>query len=168
MERLLCIPFALTMFLYWISHDFMWGNYYIVALFLFSMGSGSLLFWVVACLGRCIHNYGRIGFLCACGAVILIFAAYLHTWSFGTAAVRNQITQDCMRQQKWGHDNYPKQVPATPIKPDIFYCFPIAPGIIATEHCFLYGPLMGGGSQDLWLWDGSQACEVSGYEMWSH
>lgn len=167
-ERLLCVPFALTMFLGWISNAFTWGSYHAVALLLFSMGSGSLVFWMVGAFGAWTRNHGTIGTIVACSTAVILVGSYLWTWSGGTLAVRESIAQDCIKEQSWGHQSYPDTVPATPIDPDIFYCFPVAPGVLASEHCFLYGPLMGGGSQDLWLWDGTRAERVYRYCMWVH
>jgi hypothetical protein len=75
---------------------------------------------------------------------------------------------DCRRTQSRVHQRSPDLVPETPIGPDIFYCIPVAPGIIASEHCFLYGPLMGHGGQALWLWDGDNVTNVYTFVSWHH
>ena len=72
------------------------------------------------------------------------------------------------RTQTRAHMRWPDEVPQEPIAPEIYYCFPVVPGLLVSEHCFLYGPLMGGGGQDLWVWDGKGATTVYGYSMWTH
>jgi hypothetical protein len=167
-ERLLCIPFAFTMVIGWLSAVPNWDNDHVLPLILFSMGSTSLLFWMVGVFGTWTRRHGTIGTFVASGAAVLVLAGYGWTWSAGTGAVRETIIQDCIRTQASAHEDFPDVVPSTRISPDIFYCFPVAPAIIASEYCFLYGPLMGYGSQDLWLWDGTKAERVSGCLMWNH
>ena len=166
-QRLLCIPFAFTMFAAWLSAVPDWNDDHVLSLILFCTGTTSLLFWLVGLFATWTRRHGTLGTLLAGSAAILVLAGYGWTCWVGTGAVRETIIQDCISTQASAHHRIP-DVPSTPIAPDIFYCFPVAPGIIASEYCFLYGPLMGHGSQELWLWNGRRAERVSGCIMWNH
>jgi hypothetical protein len=166
-ERLLCVPFALTMCFAWLPDAFSWGRPW-VPLFLFSMGSGALIFWMTGIFRRWSRKHRTVGRLFAGGAALTIVAGYVWTWAVGVPAVRDHIIGDCIQVQARAHRSWPDDVPVAPIAPDIFYCFPILPGIVASEHCFLYGPLMGDGSQDLWVCGGAGPKRVYGFMMWNH
>jgi hypothetical protein len=169
-ERVLCIPYALTMFLEWISNVWTWrsDNYCLTLLFVFSTSAHALLFWLIAIPVRRILAHDKVVTYCTCGAILIIVAGYLLTWHVAVPEVRRQITEYCAKAQNWGHKNYPDEVPAVPMDPGIFYCFPLLPCIVVSEYCFLYGPLMGGGSLDLWFWNGKEVRPVYTGCLWSH
>jgi hypothetical protein len=167
LRRLLCVPFGWTILAGWLSHSLGCG-YSLPALMLVSVACASCLFWVASAVSGWVRRHGTTGRVVACAVALVIAGGYVWTWLAGGNAVRDAIRQACSRTQTLAHMRWPDAVPDEPIGPEIYYCFPVVPGLLVSEHCFLYGPLMGDGGQDLWFWDGKTATAVYGLCMWNH
>lgn len=166
--RVLSVPFAFTMLFGWILSGLDLCPYHLASLTVCSTTYATSLFWVAGRSWAWCRRGGVIGRLILWGAVLAIVAGYAWTWRTGTEAVRQSIRAECARAQVRGHKDFPKDVPSTPIEPDLYYCFPILPGVVVSEYCFYYGPLMGFGEQTLWVWDGCSVRDVGGWMMWNH
>lgn len=164
---LLCVPFGWTMLVGWLSHSLGFG-YSLTALVVVSLGCAVFFFWLVSRFSEWVRSHGATGMVVAYGLASVTLGGYVLTGVVGGNAVRKAIRRDCSTTQILAHVLWRDEVPQEPISPEIYYCIPVLPGLLVSEHCFVYGSMMGGGGRDLWVWDGKGATAVYRHGMWSH
>lgn len=164
---LLCVPFGWTMLVGWLSHSLGCG-YSLTALMLVSLGCALFVFWLVSRFSEWVRSHGATARVVAYGLASATLGGYVLTGVVGGNSVREAIRQDCITTQTLAHMLWRDEVPQEPIAPEIYYCFPVVPGLLVSERCFVYGPMMGIGGRDLWVWDGKGATTVYMYGMWRH
>ena len=126
----------------------------------------ALLGWILSLVVRIIGRTRRPRLAAAVLACIVI-ASYAATWILGTRAVSTEIKHQRAADYTRLSALYAKDVSKNP-ELQIHYAVPVLPFIVACEYDYIYGPLMGWGEGNLWLWRPPSPKPFCNYAYWVH
>jgi hypothetical protein len=126
----------------------------------------ALMGWILSVVVRGIRRTQRPRLVTAVLASLLI-AGYALTWILGTRAVRAEIQHQRAADYTRLSARYPKDVLNNP-ELQVYYAVPLLPFIVACEFDYIYGPLMGWGEGNLWLWRPPSPKPFCIYAYWVH
>src|SRR5258708_39239628 len=97
--------------------------------------------------------------------VAVLFVAYLITWIFGVPAAENEILRSVMREHAAFAANNPQPRQFEPMV-SIGLALPLLPFLVLVKHEYLFAPVYGAGSIDLFLWFPWSIQRVRQFHVW--
>ena len=83
--------------------------------------------------------------------VAVVCVGYVVTWTFGAPAAENEILRGVLREHAVFVRSARQPIELSPVV-TIHWAVPVLPFLVVVKHDYVFAPLYGAGSIDLFLW----------------